>query len=73
MTVIGIEYLPGGVASGFHHVTRDDFGTRLLQLKGKRTVRSQQVREYEVPYSIGIRTVIMTTYLYTYYAVCISA
>jgi hypothetical protein len=35
----GIEYLPGGVDSGFVHVDRDAFETRLLQVKGKRTVR----------------------------------
>jgi len=39
----GIEYLPGGVASGFKHVERDVFPTRLLQLKGKRTVRVSEV------------------------------
>lgn len=36
----GIEYLPGGVASGFVAVDRDHFDTRLLHLKGKRTVRA---------------------------------
>jgi hypothetical protein len=30
----GIQYLPGGVASGFNHVVRDVFPTRLLHLKG---------------------------------------
>ena len=34
----GIEYLPGGIESGFHHVVRDDFPTRLLQLKGQTAV-----------------------------------
>jgi len=36
----GIEYLPGGVASGFVAVDRDHFDTRLLHLKGKRTIRA---------------------------------
>ena len=35
----GIEYLPGGVDSGFRKVERDVYETRLLHLKGKRTVR----------------------------------
>lgn len=39
----GIEYLPGGVESGFKHVQRDVYETRLLHLKGKRTVRVQEV------------------------------
>jgi hypothetical protein len=39
----GVEYLPGGVASGFVKVDRDHFETRLLQLKGKRTVRATAV------------------------------
>jgi hypothetical protein len=30
----GIQYLPGGVNSGFNHVVRDVFPTRLLHLKG---------------------------------------
>ncbi len=30
----GIEYLPGGVESGFQKVERDVYPTRLLQLKG---------------------------------------
>ena len=39
----GIKYVPGGCASGFHHVVRDVWETRLLHLKGKRTVRVRQV------------------------------
>jgi hypothetical protein len=35
----GIEYVPGGVESGFKKVERDVYETRLLHLKGKRTVR----------------------------------
>ena len=39
----GIEYLPGGVDSGFRKVERDVYETRLLHLKGKRTVRVSPV------------------------------
>ncbi|XP_045482618.1 gelsolin [Harmonia axyridis] len=39
----GIRYLPGGVASGFHHVDPDAFETRLFQVKGSRNVRVKQV------------------------------
>lgn len=39
----GIEYLPGGVESGFKHVGETTYETRLLHLKGKRTVRVTQV------------------------------
>lgn len=39
----GIEYLPGGVESGFNHVDRDFYETRLLLVKGKRTVRCTSV------------------------------
>ena len=38
-----IEYLPGGVASGFHHVVRGEHRTRLLQVKGKRVARVTEV------------------------------
>lgn len=38
-----IEYLPGGVDSGFRKVERDVYTTRLLHLKGKRTVRVNEV------------------------------
>lgn len=39
----GIQYLEGGVASGFKHVERDEYPTRLLRVKGKRTARVNQV------------------------------
>ncbi len=39
----GIHYLPGGVSSGFRHVEHDQHPTRLLHLKGKRTVRCNEV------------------------------
>jgi hypothetical protein len=39
----GIQYLPGGIESGFRKVERDVYTTRLLHLKGKRTVRANEV------------------------------
>jgi len=39
----GIEYLPGGVESGFVHVERDTYRPRLLLVKGKRVVRVKEV------------------------------
>lgn len=39
----GLQYLEGGVASGFHEVKRDEYETTLFQVKGKRTVRVSQV------------------------------
>lgn len=39
----GVEYLPGGVDSGFRHVDRDAYETRLLHVKGSRTVRVNEV------------------------------
>ncbi|CAM9268509.1 unnamed protein product [Phaeothamnion confervicola] len=39
----GIEYLPGGIESGFVKVERDAYRTRLLHLKGKRVVRATEV------------------------------
>ena len=39
----GITYLPGGVDSGFQHVERDTWPTRLLHVKGKRNVRVNEV------------------------------
>lgn len=39
----GLEYLPGGVESGFRRVDRDAYVTRLLMVKGKRTVRVREV------------------------------
>jgi len=38
-----IRYLEGGVATGFKHVDRDAFTTRLLQVKGRRNIRVLQV------------------------------
>lgn len=39
----GIQYLEGGVESGFRHVDPTKFDARLFHLKGKRNVRVQQV------------------------------
>ncbi|KDO34602.1 hypothetical protein SPRG_00665 [Saprolegnia parasitica CBS 223.65] len=39
----GIEYLAGGVESGFKTVVRDQYDTKLFQVKGKRTVRVNEV------------------------------
>lgn len=39
----GIQYLAGGVETGFKHVDRDKFETRLLHVKGRRNVRVSQV------------------------------
>jgi len=39
----GVRYLEGGVATGFKHVDRDAFVTRLLQIKGRRNIRVAQV------------------------------
>ncbi len=44
----GIEYLPGGIETGFRKVERDVFPNRLLHVKGKRTVRV-----HEVPFSVS--------------------
>ncbi|KAA0152742.1 hypothetical protein FNF29_03631 [Cafeteria roenbergensis] len=38
----GIEYLPGGVASGFTHVEPETYEPRLLHIKGRRCVRTHQ-------------------------------
>lgn len=35
----GLRYLEGGVASGFKHVDREAFTTRLLHVKGRRNIR----------------------------------
>jgi hypothetical protein len=40
----GLKYLDGGVESGFNKVERDVYKTRLLQCKGKRTVRVNEVK-----------------------------
>ncbi len=39
----GVEYLKGGVETGFKHVEKDKYEPRLLQLKGARNVRVTQV------------------------------
>ena len=39
----GLQYIPGGVASGFHHVEGKDFKPRLLEVKGKRVARVKEV------------------------------
>ncbi|KAF0715219.1 hypothetical protein As57867_003492, partial [Aphanomyces stellatus] len=39
----GVEYLAGGVDSGFKKVVRDQYDPKLLQVKGKRTVRVNEV------------------------------
>ncbi|XP_043235467.1 gelsolin, cytoplasmic-like isoform X3 [Amphibalanus amphitrite] len=39
----GIQYLKGGVASGFRHVDPDDYEPALFQVKGRRNVRVTQV------------------------------
>jgi len=39
----GIVYLDGGIASAFNHVKPDDYRPRLLQCKGKRIVRCNEV------------------------------
>lgn len=41
--VTGLQYLSGGVESGFAHVTADTYPLRLFHVKGKRTVRVIQV------------------------------
>jgi len=38
-----VQYMKGGVSSGFTHVQRDVYETRLLHLKGKREVRVKVV------------------------------
>jgi hypothetical protein len=38
-----VEYVPGGVDSGFTHVERGVYEARLLQLKGSRAVRVRVV------------------------------
>jgi len=39
----GVRYLEGGVATGFKHVDREAFSTRLLHVKGRRNIRVLQV------------------------------
>lgn len=38
----GVEYRPGGVASGLNMVQPETYETRLLHIKGKRNVRVTQ-------------------------------
>jgi len=40
----GVQYCPGGVASGFRKVEVDVYPTRLLRIKGKRTAKSEEVK-----------------------------
>ncbi|CAB3374990.1 Hypothetical predicted protein [Cloeon dipterum] len=39
----GVRYMPGGIASGFHHVDKDKVEKRLFQVKGRRNVRVRQI------------------------------
>ena len=39
----GVQYVAGGVESGFTHVERDSWPTRLLHVKGRRNVRVLEV------------------------------
>lgn len=39
----GVQYLEGGIESGFRHVDKDAYTKRLLHLKGKRNVRVREV------------------------------
>ena len=40
----GIQYMAGGIETGFKHVDRDSFQTRLLHIKGRRNIRVMQVQ-----------------------------
>lgn len=42
-SVTSSRYLAGGVESGFRKVERDKYEPRLLQVKGRRNIRVQQV------------------------------
>ena len=44
----GVEYLDGGIESGFAHVERDTWPVRLLHVKGKYSVRVKEVCEYGI-------------------------
>ena len=39
----GVRYEPGGVGTGFKHVDREAFQTRLLQITGRRKIRVKEV------------------------------
>ena len=39
----GVQYLSGGIESGFTHVERDTYPARLLKVKGRRNVRVEEV------------------------------
>ena len=39
----GVEYLSGGIESGFKKVDRDAYTKKLLHIKGKKNIRAQQV------------------------------
>ena len=39
----GVQYVSGGIDSGFTHVERDNYPTRLLKVKGRRNVRVEEV------------------------------
>ena len=39
----GVQYLEGGVASGFNHVEHDVYEPTLLHIKGRRNTRTKQV------------------------------
>lgn len=45
---MGLEYLPGGVESGFAKMEKDVYRTRLLHVKGKRVVRSCEVNMFSI-------------------------
>lgn len=46
-----MEYLPGGIESGFTKMEKDVFRTRLLHVKGKRVVRVSEVRRCEIDWT----------------------
>lgn len=63
----GLQYLPGGVASGFNKVERDVYPTRLLHIKGSRTVRAKEVPLSTTSLNIGDCFVLdagLTLYVY---------
>lgn len=50
---VGIQYLQGGVASGFRHVDPEDYEPALFQVKGRRNIRVTQVRSKVNKVDIG--------------------